>query len=80
MLFRKARGIPALMVYPIARGITARLERLGVSGSVPAISAPCRGRGSRRGEAALATSFNDSPHVSEQLVRASQMLLASCSR
>jgi len=74
-------AILALMVYPIARGITARLERLkkGVS-SFGAGDLGARVAVEGRDEvAALATSFNDSAARIEQLVRANQMLLANCS-
>jgi len=74
-------AILALMVYPIARGITARLERLkvGVS-SFGAGDLTARVAVEGRDEvAALATSFNDSAARIEQLVRANQMLLANCS-
>ncbi len=74
-------AILALMVYPIARGITARLERLkkGVS-SFGAGDLSARVAVEGRDEvAALATSFNDSAARIEQLVRANQMLLANCS-
>ena len=74
-------AILALMVYPIARGITARLERLkeGVS-NFGAGDLGARVAVEGRDEvAALATSFNDSAARIEQLVRANQMLLANCS-
>jgi two-component system, OmpR family, sensor histidine kinase RstB len=71
----------ALLTYPIARGITARLARLreGVQkfgdGDLSARVA-IEGRDE---VAALATSFNDSAGRVEQLVRANQQLLANCS-
>jgi signal transduction histidine kinase len=74
-------AILALMVYPIARGITARLGRLkeGVH-SFGAGDLAARVAVEGRDEvAALATSFNESAARIEQLVRANQMLLANCS-
>ena len=74
-------AILALMVYPIARGITARLARLetGVSTfGAGDLSARVAVEG-RDEVAALATSFNESAARIEQLVRANQMLLANCS-
>ncbi len=74
-------AILALLTYPIARGITARLGRLeqGVrkfgAGDLAARVA-VEGRDE---VAALATSFNDTASRVEQLVRANQMLLANCS-
>jgi signal transduction histidine kinase len=74
-------AILALMVYPIARGITARLGRLNAgvhefgAGDLGARVA-VEGRDE---VAALATSFNDAASRIEQLVRANQMLLANCS-
>jgi signal transduction histidine kinase len=74
-------AILALMVYPIARGITARLGRLnqGVrefgAGDLAARVA-VEGRDE---VAALATGFNEAAARIEQLVRANQMLLANCS-
>jgi len=71
----------ALLTYPIARGITARLGRLeqGVrkfgAGDLAARVAVEGGDE----VAALANSFNDSASRVEQLVRANQMLLANCS-
>lgn len=71
----------ALLAYPMARGVTARLERLkqGVrsfgSGDLSA-RVPVEGKDE---VAALATSFNESAERIEQLVRANQMLLANCS-
>lgn len=74
-------AILALMVYPLARGITARLGRLQQSvqkfGSGDlATRVAVEGRDE---VALLAISFNDSAARVEQLVRANQMLLANCS-
>ncbi len=74
-------AILALMVYPIARGITARLGRLQQSvqkfgGGDLATRVAVEGRDE---VAALAKSFNESAARVEQLVRANQMLLANCS-
>ncbi len=74
-------AVLALLTYPIARGITARLGRLkeGVqkfgAGDLAA-RVPVEGRDE---VAALATSFNDSASRVEQLVHANQQLLANCS-
>jgi signal transduction histidine kinase len=71
----------ALLAYPVARGLTARLARLnqGVqrfgAGDL-ATRVTVEGRDE---VAALAASFNDSAARIEQLVRANQMLLANCS-
>lgn len=71
----------ALLAYPIARGLTARLGRLneGVrqfgAGNL-ATRVAVEGRDE---VATLATSFNDSAARIEQLVRANQLLLANCS-
>ena len=71
----------ALIIYPITRGITGRLERLKTSvrelgeGNLAA-------RVAVEGNdevAALARSFNESATRVEQLVRAHKMLLANCS-
>jgi signal transduction histidine kinase len=74
-------AILALLVYPLARGITARLGRLKQSvqnfGSGN-LSARVAVEG-RDEIAALANSFNESAERVEQLVRANQMLLANCS-
>jgi signal transduction histidine kinase len=74
-------GILALLTYPIARGITARLERLkgGVQqfgGGNLGARVPVEGRDE---VAALAQSFNDSAARIEQLVGAHKLLLANCS-
>jgi signal transduction histidine kinase len=74
-------AILALMVYPIARGITARLGRLQQSvqkfgGGDLATRVAVEGKDE---VAALAKSFNESAARVEQLVRANQMLLANCS-
>jgi signal transduction histidine kinase len=71
----------ALLTYPIARGITARLARLqaGVL-QFGAGNLAARVEVEGRDEvAALARSFNESAGRIEQLVRAHQMLLANCS-
>jgi signal transduction histidine kinase len=73
--------ILALLTYPITRGITARLERLGTGvrelgeGNL-ATRVPVEGRDE---VAALARGFNESAERVEQLVRAHKMLLANCS-
>jgi signal transduction histidine kinase len=74
-------AVLALLTYPIARGITARLARLkeGVQKFGDGdLSARVTIEG-RDEVAALATSFNDSAGRVEQLVRANQQLLANCS-
>jgi signal transduction histidine kinase len=71
----------ALLAYPIARGVTARLERLR-QGVRSFGSGDLGARVAVEGDdeiAALATSFNESAARIEQLVRANQMLLANCS-
>ena len=71
----------ALIIYPITRGITARLERLKASvrelgeGNLAARVA-VEGRDE---VAALARSFNESAERVETLLRAHKMLLANCS-
>lgn len=74
-------AILALLVYPIARGITARLARLkqGVQNFGAGDLAARVAVEGRDEVAALATSFNESAARIEQLVRANQMLLANCS-
>lgn len=71
----------ALLAYPIARGLTARLARLNEG--VRRLGAGDLGtRVTVEGSdevAALAASFNESAGRIEQLVRANQMLLANCS-
>jgi len=80
-LLATVAAVLALLTYPIARGITARLARLeaGVlqfgSGN---FSARVKVEG-RDEVAALAKSFNESAERVEQLVRAHQLLLANCS-
>lgn len=74
-------GLLALLTYPIARGITARLERLrdGVQkfgGGDLATRVSVEGRDE---VAALARSFNDSANRVEKLVAAHKLLLANCS-
>jgi len=81
MILTLVAALLALLTYPIARGITARLGRLeqGVrkfgAGDLTARVAVEGGDE----VAALANSFNDSASHVEQLVRANQMLLANCS-
>jgi signal transduction histidine kinase len=71
----------ALIIYPITRGVTGRLERLetGVrqlgEGNLAA-RVPVEGDDE---VAVLARSFNESATRVEQLVRAHKMLLANCS-
>ena len=71
----------ALLTYPIARGITARLGRLneGVQKFGAGDLAARVAVEGRDEVAALATSFNESAMRVEQLVRANQQLLANCS-
>jgi signal transduction histidine kinase len=74
-------AILALITYPLARGITARLARLqqGVQqfgGGDLAVRVAVEGRDE---VAALAASFNESADRVEQLVRANRQLLANCS-
>jgi signal transduction histidine kinase len=74
-------AVLALVTYPVARGITARLGRLkqGVQ-KFGAGDLSTRVAVEGRDEvAALAASFNESAARVEQLVRAHQMLLANCS-
>jgi signal transduction histidine kinase len=71
----------ALLAYPIARGLTARLARLN-EGVRQFGSGDLATRVAVEGQdevATLAASFNDSASRIEQLVRANQMLLANCS-
>jgi two-component system, OmpR family, sensor histidine kinase RstB len=81
LLLTGVAGILALLTYPIARGITARLERLRGSmqefgnGNL-AVRVPVEGRDEI---AALARSFNDSAGRIETLVAAHKLLLANCS-
>jgi signal transduction histidine kinase len=74
-------AVIALLTYPIARGITARLERL--KGGVQQFGAgdlAARVRVEGRDEVAtLARSFNESADRIEKLVGAHRMLLANCS-
>lgn len=71
----------ALIIYPITRGITARLGRL--EASVRALGEGNLGsRVAVEGNdevATLARSFNESAARVEQLVRANKLLLANCS-
>jgi signal transduction histidine kinase len=71
----------ALLTYPVARGITARLARLRSSvqefgGGNLAARVPVEGRDE---VAALARSFNESAERIQQLVAAHKLLLANCS-
>jgi len=81
LLLTTVAAIIALMTYPLARGITARLGRLqtGVqlfgSGNLGA-RVEVEGRDE---VASLAKSFNESAEHIEKLVRAHQLLLANCS-
>lgn len=71
----------AMLAYPIARGLTARLARLN-EGVRKFGAGDLATRVAVEGQdevAALAASFNDSAQRIEQLVRANQMLLANCS-
>ncbi|HEX6397821.1 MAG TPA: ATP-binding protein [Steroidobacteraceae bacterium] len=71
----------ALLAYPIARGLTARLGRLK-EGVQKFGAGELTTRVAVEGHdevATLAASFNDSAARIEQLVRANQMLLANCS-
>jgi signal transduction histidine kinase len=71
----------ALIIYPITRGITARLERLKASVQelgAGRLSARVAVEGSDE-VATLARSFNESAERVEQLVGAHKMLLANCS-
>ena len=74
-------AILALLTYPIARGITARLGRLqeGVQKFGAGDLAARVAVEGRDEVAALATSFNESAGRVEQLVHANQQLLANCS-
>jgi len=71
----------ALLAYPVARGLTARFERLkeGVQKFGAGDLATRVAVEGRDEVATLAASFNDSAARIEQLVRANQMLLANCS-
>lgn len=80
MLGTVAAGL-ALLAYPLARGLTARLGRLN-EGVRKFGAGDLAARVTVEGQdevAALAASFNDSAMRIEQLVRANQMLLANCS-
>jgi signal transduction histidine kinase len=71
----------ALIIYPITRGITARLERLKASVldlGAGNLSARVAVEGNDE-VATLARSFNESAARVEQLVRSHKMLLANCS-
>lgn len=71
----------ALLAWPVARGITARLTRLN-AGVQKFGAGDLAARVAVEGQdevATLARSFNESAARIEQLVRANQMLLANCS-
>lgn len=71
----------ALLAYPVARGITARLARLNESVrrfGAGELTARVAVEGTDE-LATLAASFNDSATRIEQLVKTNQMLLANCS-
>ena len=74
-------AVLALLTYPIARGITARLARLrqGVQKFGDGDLAARVAIEGRDEVAALAASFNETAGRVEQLVRANQQLLANCS-
>ena len=81
LLLATIAGILALLTYPIARGITARLERLRsgmqqFGGGDLAVRVPVEGRDE---VATLARSFNESAGRIEKLVTAHKLLLANCS-
>jgi len=81
LILTSVAAVLALLTYPIARGITARLARLRESvqkfgGGDLTARVAIEGRDE---VAALATSFNESASRVEQLVRANQQLLANCS-
>jgi len=80
-LLATVAAVLALLTYPIARGITARLGRLEASvQQFGAGNLAARVKVEGRDEvASLAKSFNDSAGRIEQLVRAHQLLLANCS-
>jgi signal transduction histidine kinase len=81
LLLTTVAALLALLMYPLTRGITARLARLQTSvrqfgsGNLAA-RVEVEGRDE---VASLATSFNESADHIEKLVRAHQMLLANCS-
>jgi len=81
LLFTTVAAVIALLTYPLARGITARLGRLQTgmrlfgSGNLGA-RVEVEGRDE---VASLAKSFNESAEHIEKLVRAHQLLLANCS-
>lgn len=81
LLFTSIAAVLALLIYPITRGITARLARLqaGVlqfGGGNLSTRVKVEGRDE---VASLAKSFNDSAERIEQLMRAHQLLIANCS-
>ncbi|HET7809257.1 MAG TPA: HAMP domain-containing sensor histidine kinase [Steroidobacteraceae bacterium] len=81
LILTAVAAVLALLTYPIARGITARLGRLQ-QGVLNFGAGDLTARVAVEGHdevAALANSFNDSAARVEQLVRANQMLLANCS-
>jgi signal transduction histidine kinase len=81
LLFISIAATLALLIYPITRGITARLARLQTSvlqfGSGN-LSARVQVEG-RDEVASLAKIFNESAERIEQLMRAHQLLIANCS-
>jgi signal transduction histidine kinase len=81
LLLLAIAAVIALLTYPIARGITARLGRLEAGmqkfgGGDLAARVAVEGRDE---VAALARSFNESAARIEQLVSAHKLLLANCS-
>jgi signal transduction histidine kinase len=81
LILTAVAAVLALLTYPIARGITARLGRLQ-QGVLKFGAGDLTARVAVEGRdevAALANSFNDTASRVEQLVRANQMLLANCS-
>lgn len=81
LLLLSIAALLALLTYPIARGITARLGRLEAGmqkfgGGDLTARVPVEGRDE---VAALARSFNESAARIEQLVSAHKLLLANCS-
>ena len=81
LLLTTIAAIIALLTYPLARGITARLGRLQ-TGVQQFGSGNLGARVEVEGHdevATLAKSFNESAEHIEKLVRAHQMLMANCS-
>lgn len=81
LILTTVAALLALLTYPIARGITARLARLkqGVQKFGDGDLAARVAVEGRDEVAALATSFNEAASRVEQSVRANQQLLANCS-